>query len=71
MIEFLIFGLFSLGILLWAISQPMPKKYNDARFKRSIENEIIEIVERLGRDVSHDPPDFTFYDFKFEADYGK
>ena len=41
--EFVIFGLFSLGILLWAISQPMPKKFYDVQFKRMIENEIKEV----------------------------
>ena len=43
MIEFLIFGLFSLGILLWAISQPIPKKFYDVQFKRMIENEVTQL----------------------------
>ena len=44
--EFFIFGLFSLGILLWVLSQTPPSKIYDKQFKQMIEREINEMGRR-------------------------
>ena len=40
MIEFFIFGLFTIAILLWLSSQPTPSRIYEIRFKRMIEESV-------------------------------
>ena len=53
MIEFLLFGLFSIVILLWLVSQPTPTRIYDIRFKRMIENDIRGLKNASRNRLSH------------------